>query len=107
MLNSKTRAWRKLTELTGYSNQGLSYINATTEDITKEIDRIEKRKEEKLTNLIKKNTQQNHLLQDKICAICLNKFDTKTYNDILTLKCNHTFHHHCIREFIFLQAVSL
>ncbi len=49
---------------------------------------------------------KSHPIKKKInedkCAICHDKFDLANYNDILMLKCNHTFHHSCIRNLLFI-----
>lgn len=94
MSNCKTRAWKKLTGLTGKGDQGLSYRDATTEDIINNI-----KKKELLINL-----KHCNKIQYENCAICLNQCNTKKNNDILILKCKHIFHHHCIRELIFIYT---
>lgn len=56
---------------------------------------------------IKKRREKKIIIEDQ-CAICFEKFYinkmslTISFNDILTLGCDHTFHHSCIRNMLFL-----
>lgn len=144
MSNSKTEAWARLSSITGYGQQGLSYIHATTISINNRINFVEEQKREQeeyarqrrgrimyersiaqkikddaelkqslnskspngnLTiklKLFSKQTPQRKKINEDKCAICHDKFDIKNYNDILTLDCNHTYHHSCIRNMLFV-----
>ncbi len=90
IFNSKTIAWAKLGELSN-GQHGISYIHSTTDFINKRISEIE---------IVE--------IEKEICAICHDNFDIKKVkgsiisNNILKLDCNHTFHHSCIRNLLFV-----
>ncbi len=131
MSNSKTIAWKKLGELTGFGLQGIDYRTATTNSINRQIEIVKDEKYQDIhrrghemyqKSLIQKAQQdatkkleeikkkmiiirslydKKTIIEDN-CAICYDKFDMYSYNDVLTLGCDHTFHHSCIRNMLFI-----
>lgn len=132
-MNSRTRAWTRLGELTGWGQEGIDYVYSTTDLINRRIQVVldEQRQKqgremydysvhqvslvEKKNRMIiikEKELKESIIKQKKInedkCAICHDKFheetrtNTSVGNDILTLDCNHTFHHSCIRSMLFV-----
>ncbi len=116
-MNSRTRAWKRLGELTGWGREGIDYIYSTTDLINRRIQFVlfenktaisKNNKVDKLNNKMNLDTSSSDVsvLSEDKCAICYNKFytykDISKWNNILTLDCNHTFHHSCIRSMLFL-----
>lgn len=119
-MNSKTSAWRRLTEITGQCQQGIDYRRATTISINTRIATLESedrnRRGREMYNRsisqrlnapiikVKKVKTLEPVASKKIifdnCSICLCKL---TSEDLITLGCDHSFHQHCIRELLFLH----
>ncbi len=76
--NSRTRAWARLTQLTGEGSQGIIYNDSSTLEINERIQEISD------------------------CPICYESLRIKP----IELGCGHIFHNRCIKKMIFLHMDS-
>lgn len=116
-MSSKTIAWQKLTKMTGKGKQGIDYRHATTNAINNRIAEIFKLKKingrkmyEKSLRLFKqqiresdyaaklKDKNNKSIIVDRKCAICHENYSC---NDIITLGCDHSYHHSCIKNMLY------